>query len=317
MAASTASNVAPVLAWDKNQAQANKPLRKKSNPLMVVAVLAIVLLGVSGIWRAMHQAPPGQFIKVITAGLDLPPGSRLGFMKVKFLDIPKPLVTKNMVLNLNDVDDRVVRTFVAAGEPILNSDLLPGHEGLSVSLENDERAITLQLPDDALVDHAILPDDRVDVLAVTTKDGNHYTKTICQDARVLMSAPKEQMLARHLGGSANNKITMAVSPQLAEFVTEAAETGKIRLVLRNRLGRSSQHLLGAEPNDLLPAKALATAGLNPANLSVHSIVLPAPPPMPMPTPSAAAPLAAVTGPVQWLVEVFSGSHKETYGVPGK
>jgi Flp pilus assembly protein CpaB len=315
MAASTASTVAPVLAWDKNQSQ-TKAQRKKSNPLLFVAMAAIALLAFSGVWRAMHMAPPGKFIKVVTAVRDLPAGSRLGFFQLRFLDVPKELTTKDMVVSLADVNDRVIRTFVPAGEPILMSDLFPGHDGLSVSLENDERAITLQLSDDALVDHAILPDDRVDLLAVSSHDGKQYTKTICQDTRVLMCAPKEQQLARHLGTANNNKITLAVSPQLAEYVTEAAETGKIRCVLRNRLGQSAQHLLGVEPNDLLPAKALAVANVKPANLSVHSLLLPAPPTVPTEM-TAAVPAAEQPGPVQWLVDVFTGAHKETYGVPVK
>jgi len=316
MAASTASSVTPVLAWDKSQVQV-KTQRKKSNPLVVVAVAAIALLALSGVWRATHQAPPGQFIKVVTAGQDLPAGARLGFMKVKFLDVPKSLVTRDMVLKLDDVNDRVIRTFIPVGEPILLSDMFPGHNGLSVSLENDERALTLQLSDDALVDHSIRPDDRVDVLCTSAHDGKQYTKTICQDAKVLMAAPKEQILARHLGSSANNKITLAVTPQVAEVITEAAETGKLRVVLRNHLGRSSQHLLGAEPNDLLPSRALIAESIKAAKLSVHSELVPPPALPPMPPLTTNPPDEEDAGPVQWLVDVFTGSKKVTYGVPAK
>jgi Flp pilus assembly protein CpaB len=314
MAVSTAPTVAPVLAWDKNQAQIKPPQRKKSNPLMTVAVVAILLLAASGIWRSMHQAPAGKFVKVVTAGRDLPAGSRLGFMKLKFLDVPKELTTEDMITSLSDVNDRVTRTFVPAGEPILFPDLFPGHDGLAVSLENDERALTLQLTDDALVDHTILPDDRVDVLVVSSQNGKHYTKTICQSARVLMASSKEQLLARHVGTSSNNKITLALTPQLAEVVTEAAATGKVNLVLRNRLARSRQHLLGVEPKDLLPNKALAADAPKPPKLSVASVLLPAPPP-PMPE-KVNAPLPPMT-PVEWLVDVFTGSKKDTYGVPVK
>jgi len=319
MPAPSVSPVTPVLAWDKNQAQA-KAAKNKSNPLSVVAVIAIVLLGASGLWRATHEAPVGQFKKVVTAGRDLPAGSRIGFMAVRFLDVPRALVTKNMIFSLDDIDDRTLQSFVSAGEPILRSDLMPGHGGLSSCLENDERAISLNLSDEAMVDHAILPGDRVDLLAVTNKDGKQFTKTLCQDVRVLMSSPKEQILARHLASAASNKISLALTPQMAEYVTEAAETGKIRLTLRNRLGRSEQHLTGVEPKDLLPAKATALDGVTGAKLSVHSMMIPPPslPPMAaLPEIKALPTAGAPETPVQWLVEVFNGAKKETYGVSSK
>jgi len=317
MPASTASPVSPVLAWDKNPVQTKTP-KKKSNPLIVVAVLAIVLLGASGVWRATHQKPTGQFIKVVTALRDMPAGTRIGFMKVKFLDVPKALVTKNMVLALDDIDNRTLQNFIPAGEPILFTDMMPGHGGLSSCLENDERALTLTLSDEAMVDHAILPGDRVDLLAVTNKEGKQYTKTLCQGAKVLMAAPKDQTISRGIGNAANNKISLSLTPQMAEYVTEAAETGKIRLTLRNRLGRSEQHLLGVGPKDLLPAKANDLDAVATPKLSVQSELLPSPPAMPplpemKPMPAASAPET----PVQWLVEVFSGSKRDTYGVSNK
>jgi Flp pilus assembly protein CpaB len=319
MVASPLPNVAPVLAWDKNQSQL-KSKRKKANPSMVVAAIAIGVLGLSGIWRASHQSASSEFVKVVAARGDISAGTRLGFMSVSYLDVPKAYATRDMLVSLNSINDRVTRTFVPAGEPIVNSDLFPGHDGLSVSLENDERAITLKLGDDALVDHAIVPDDHVDVLAVSSKDGKQYTKTICQDARVLMAAPKEQLFVRHMSGSTSSQITLAVVPQLAETITEAIEAGKIRLVLRNRLSRSNQHLLGAEPQDILPASALAKPDTSDKVQEHKAAPKPAEPvaticALPPPPPPVAPPIAdAACAPMQWLVEVFAGNQKESHAV---
>jgi Flp pilus assembly protein CpaB len=316
MAVSTAPTVAPAIPWEKSQPQSKSSPTRKVNPLQVIAVAAIVLLALAGIWRATHQSATGQFVKVVTARQDIPAGARLGFMTVSYLDVPKAFATGDMIIELNDVNNRVARTFIPSGEPVLTSYLFPNHDGLSLSLENDERAITLQLNDDALVDHAIAPDDRVDILAISSKEGERYTKTICQNARVLMSAPKEQLLARHMGNATNNKITIAVTPQLAEIVTEAAETGKIRLVLRNHLTRTDQHLLGAEPRDLLPAKALVDSKPShpELNVSEQKTALLPPPVMSIPTlPAMLEPPAESVK--KWLVEVFLGDHKESYDVP--
>ncbi len=313
MAAPTAPNLAAVTSWDKSVSQL-KPARKKNNSLTLIAVVAIVLLAVSGVWRATHQAAPGQFVQVVAPRRDLPPGTRLGFMSVSFLAVPKCFATKDMITSLNDIDGRVTRSFLSGGEPITIDMLFPGHDGLSLNLETHERAITLALSDDAAVDHAIAPDDRVDVLAVSAKDGKRFTKTICQDARVLMAVPKEATLGRS-NQSANNLITLAVTPDLAEAITEAAETGKIRFVLRNRLSRVEQQLNGASLDDLLPAvaktdKIIATKAAREA--AAGRVAALPPPPIP---PQIELDTEPGAGPLQWMVDIFAGSHKERVGVP--
>jgi Flp pilus assembly protein CpaB len=316
MTSATAPNATPVLVWDKTNPQLKSP-GKKNNLFMTIAMIAIVALCISGLWRTFHTAAPTKYVQVMAAGRDIPAGVRVGFTMVHFLEVPKRYVTKDMITSLNDVSDRVSKTFIPIGEPIKTTMLLPGHDGLSLDFSIDERAITLQLDDDALVDHAIQPEDRVDIMVVTNKESKKFTKTICQNARVLMAVPKEQVLAKHTSSNSNNKITLAVTPEKAEAIAEAVELGKIRLVLRNRLSRSEQQLAGAQPEDLLPdsAKNLTPASPQIVKTSVAGTLLPPPPVMPaidLPALPAAAP-----SPVQWLVEAFSGTHKETYGVPEK
>ena len=314
-AATTRATMTPLVSWDKAQQQL-KPVPKKNNSLLTVAVVAIVLLAVTGLWRTMNRPSPRQFIQVMAAQRDITAGSRLGITNIRFLDVPKQFASQDMIYSLNDATGHVARTFIPAGEPIKNYMLFPGHEGVSVELQSNERAITLQLDDDALVDHSIMPDDRVDLLVVSNKDNKKFTKTICQAVRVLMAVSKEQLMARR-GGTAGNKITLAVSPDLTETITEAAETGKIRLVLRNRVSRSEKNLAGVGPEALLPAIANNQNSSNgnaaPADLdNQNSQMIPPPPPGASLDATASAP-----GPLQWMVEVISGSHKENYAVPEK
>jgi Flp pilus assembly protein CpaB len=319
MSTSTAPNAAPLLNWEKADKQL-KSVRKKRNPLMIVAVLAIVVLGVSGIWRATHQAAPAEWVKVVAVSKDTPPGTRLSFTSLRYIEFPKKFMQRDMALSLSDVAGNVTRTFIPQGEPIRAAMVFVGRHNLSKVLETQERAITLQLADDALVDHAIEPDDLVDVLVVSTKDGAKYTKTICQDARVLITASKEQASAKHGGASGTNKITLAVSPELAERVAEAAEVGKIRLVLRNKLGRTEQHLFGADEDDLLPGSALQKQAQvmtsPPAPASAQTSVNFAAPLPPPPVPEALKDIAAPPqGPIEWMVDVFNGNKKESIAVP--
>lgn len=311
MAATLAPHAAPPLSWDKAPT-ALKSKRKKSNPLLPIAVAAIVALGGSGIWRATHSAPRSATVMVLTAKRDLPAGAKLGFTTVQYLSVPKQFATPDMVTSLSAAADRITKAYIPQGEPIKSSMLFSNRDGLSGNLENDERAITLKLNDDELVDHAIFPEDRVDVLAVSSKDGEKFTKTICQGARVLMCAAKDQVFAKG-ASSSTNTITLALTPDAAEAVTEAVEVGKIRLALRNRLSRSDQHLSGVEPADLLPAKATAETAFK-SKLQPEAPILP--PPLPQPaTVAIPTPPLETPAPLRWMVEIFSGSHRESLDVP--
>jgi Flp pilus assembly protein CpaB len=312
--ATTAARSTPtsLISWEKAQQQL-KTGNKKTNPLLTIGIGALVLLGLAGMWRMAHQKPAMKFVEVVVAKRDIPAGVRLGFTKVSFLQVPKQYITADMITSLNDVSGRITRTYVPAGEPIQAFMLFSGHNGLSASLETDQRAMTLQLDDDALVDHSIQPDDRVDLLVVSSCHSKKYTKTICQDVPVLMTSPREQALAHGLNVP-TNKITLAVMPYQSELITEGIETGKIRLVLRSRLSRVEQNLKGASPDDVLPAAAKTpdTAPMPTAKLETKAQLLPLPPP-----PTMDVNNEPPAGPLQWMVEVFMGSKKETYGVPEK
>jgi Flp pilus assembly protein CpaB len=252
-------------------------------------------------------------------------------MMLRYINVPAELVSRDMSTSLNTIAEHECRTFLAAGEPIRKSYLFSHADGIAANLTSDERAITLQLNEDELLDHALIPDDLVDVIAVSNKDGKRYAKTICQKARVLIAASKAQILARHVGG-ASNKVTLAVSPAMAELVSEAADEGKIRLVLRGRYNRFEEVLSGAGPNELLPASVVEEAAMKEAEIKAakdkaadkaqQSALLAAepkfirlPPPPPAPSQTDDLPKPPPKPPFEWVVQMFSGNKKEQVSVP--
>lgn len=296
-----------------------KSSRPNSSPWRVVAVVVILLLCLSGLWRATHNTVRRPMAKVVTVARDLPPGVRVSFPMLRFMDIPKKLVTQEMVTSLDDIVDHETRTFIPAGEPIRSAMFFHGHAGIPSNLAPNERSITLQLNDDAMVDHCLRPDDRVDVLVTSSKENKKYTKTVCQSARVLICTPKEQLLARQMSSIGSNKVTLAVTADMAEMLTEAAEVGKIRLVLRSSASAASTAFAadGADPDDLLPASARVTQSQQEAEgaaAAQHQLL---PPPPTANTSSVLQESEPVPppGPLQWMVEIISGSHKETVSVP--
>lgn len=302
----------------------------KMSPLSVIVAVMIVLLLVSAVARNVmsqsNKAP--DTVTVVGAGDDILPGTKISFKSLHYVTLPRDYYAESMFARNNLVVGRVSRNYIAKGEPLLETDLFKGNDHISQQVETHERAMTLKLDDDALVDHTIAGGDKVDVLFTATLDGKKYTKTVCQAVPVLFSLPREAMHNNSLRGQEASRITLAVTPEQAEILAQAEETGKLRLLLRNRLTAVDSTLAGVSEDDLLPAKAFekkkelakvakpAPDNYNPDSANPQlpfGMSLPAPPAVPMTQGDTNTPnLSRSAG---WVVEMFSGSKRDIYELP--
>lgn len=316
MAILSAPDVTPTLPKDKSMLSGTFAQRK-GNSIATILIAVILLLLIVGVGRLFYRPSViAQTVKVVAAGGDIPPGCRIGFTSLHYLEIPKNYLTAQMVTSYPEVVGRVSRSFIAQGEPIIESMLFEKNRGPSLSIDTSQRAMTLNLSEEALVDHSIAPGDYVDVVATITKDGKKYTKTICQSLSVVMAIPKDALISMKMRSGEQNRITLAVTPVEAEKLAEAMEIGKIRLLLRNRLARAFTNSEGISEVDLLPPELQVSKASSTGSSPVMQQVLPPPPP-PLPT-SMSGDFKIPTlksNPLNWIVEVFTGSHKETYTFP--
>lgn len=284
-----------------------KPKAKKGNNASGVLLAILVLLLCVGAYRMFGVAKPKPTTDIVVFGAakDLPPGYKIGFQDVHTVALPPSLATPDMIADQSQLIGSTTRTFIKVAEPIRTTDILPAGRSLGQILGGNQRAITLKLNTEALVDHSIQPTDRVDVLATTAGPlGKKYTKTISQNILVLMSTPKEMLQSESNRGE-QDKITLAVDPSTAEQLTHASNVSTLRIVLRSRGTHSIVRLPGADDRDLLPHEALRVEppllNLNPPS------IMPPPPAVPAPV---AQESVALPEPVQWVVDVFLGNRKE-------
>jgi len=314
------SSAPDVPALFKDRAQSGNSRKSMSAAAMLMLVLMVVLVGVGIAKMMMNRTPAKKLtVTVVGAGVDLPAGSRINFGSLHYVEIPERYVTPEMLTSSEQAVGKVTKFFIPMGEPISSDELFAQKNTLSSNLETHEVALSLKLDDEAMVDHNIACGDNVDVLAIMTKEGKRFTKTVCQDVRVLLANSKAALESRNLKNSDQSRLTLAVTPQQAELITEAAEGGKIRLSLRSKLSRRVSHLSGVGENDLLPASALAPKQEAVAAVKTpgwNTGMIPAPPPLPSaPALDASAAPVAAPAPLDWVVEVFSGNHRENYSVP--
>lgn len=297
----------------KVNAPPSGPRRNAGEIFVIVAILVLAIIGVS---RVLLAKPPDKgTVTVVGAAADLAPGSKIYFNSLHYIEVPQRYLTNSMFTSSEQVVGRILRNYAPQGEPITADDLFRAKNSISNNLETHERAITLRLDPDALVDNDLAPDDMVDIIATTAKDGKHFSKTICQNARVVLAMSRQSLESRTLRSGDGHRVTLAVGPEEAELISHAAETAKVRLVLRSRLSRRASPLPGVEDDDLLPHKAFIKAftSLAPVSPPSFSIPLDKLPEAPL----QATPPAPLPEPVKWVVEMFSGSRKELYAIPSQ
>lgn len=330
------SSVSSLLGRERIPTKGVSP--KSFNLVPILIGLVVILVLVAGARAFAPQAPVAKTVQIVGAGQDIFPGTRITFHDLHYVIVPDSYYSDDMFTKTNLLVGRVANTFIGQGEPIVSANLFPGKDGIAQRIENHERAITLKLDDYALVDHSINSGDKVDVIVTSTLDGKKYSKTVCQSVPVLFSYPREALHSSKLRGQESSRITLAVSSEQAELLALAEESGKIKLVLRNRLSSQLPHLVGYGESDLLPSKALeekarlkqssSSSSTSNSNLdsAANTNLIPPPPHsaglFDMPAPSfpssineALAPLSPVGKTARWVVEIFSGSKRDLYEIP--
>src|SRR5262245_3440071 len=135
------------------------------------------------------------------------------------------------------LEGRVVRRPLAAGEPVLESALLPegSRAGLVSVIEPTQRAISVRVDPVIGVAGFVVPGAHVDVLVTIQRlDGDNQpaSKVILQDVEVLAI---DQKLEEAKEGEPElvQVVTLEVTPQQSERLTHAAHQGRLQLALRN------------------------------------------------------------------------------------
>ena len=311
MVTTNAPDLTPLLTQDRLlQNNGGRKKSSKSTSVLLLVILGLVAIGI--VKQLVKPKATADKVFIVGAQQDILPGTRLGFTSLHYLEIPRAYLTSEMLTKSSDVAGRVSKLFIRQGEPITESVLYPGKDGLSANFQTDRRALTLRLDDDALVDHSVHAGDSVDVMVTSVRNGKKFTKMLAQDVLVLVSIPREALASNALRNNEQNRITFAVTPQESEILTEASEVGKVHLALRNRLSTVCERLPGVSEADLLPAKAIEEERLNrlpPVSLAAVAAPSEIVPPAPTEAP------ASMPAPLQWVVDVFTGGHKDSVSVP--
>lgn len=206
--------------------------------------------------------------KVVVAKTDIELGSRLNTIMLKVADWPKGSVPEGAVSDPEKIKDRVVKTTVLAGEPVLESKLAPvgTKGGLSAVIAEGKRAMTVRVNDVVGVAGFALPGNYVDIVVNTEEDtgklSDGRTKSISKivlDHILVLAVAQESSVREEGKPKVVNAVTLEVTPDQAEKLDLARSVGQLSLVLRNQLDTSPVATDGSTKQSMLNRAAEAAA----------------------------------------------------------
>ena len=192
---------------------------------------------------------------VVVASQDIPEGSTIDRIALKTIPLPVQMVPVGAFSNIDSVAGRVTRVAVFNGEPIVPGRLAPVGvgAGLETKIPPGQRAMAVRINDVAGISGLLQPNSRVDVLvtiAEASGAGKQVAKLFMSNMLVLSVGTEVQ---RDQTGKAINAttVTLAVTPEEAERLAIAMNTGAIQLVLRGYGDPDSVRTKGATSSDVL------------------------------------------------------------------
>jgi pilus assembly protein CpaB len=247
---------------------------------------------------------------VVIASRDIPEGAIIDRIALSTKDYPVAAVPTGAYSTVDSVVGRVTRIAVFAGEAMVPGRLAPvgSGPGLELKIPPGERAMAVRINDVAGISGLIQPGSRVDVL-VTIKEDNsdkQIAKLFMSNMQVLSVGSEVQ---RDASGKPINAttVTLGVTPEEAERLAIAMNTGAIQLVLRGYGDPDSVRTKGATSGDVLQ-QLKGTSSVVPAASPalapkiVYRRLAPPPPPPVKPPPPPPPPDSAT-------VNVYRGSTK--------
>lgn len=191
---------------------------------------------------------------VVIASRDIPEGVTIDRIALSTAQWPAQAVPVGAFASIDSVAGRVTRVAIFNGEPVVPGRLAPvgSGPGLEIKIPAGQRAMAVRINDVAGISGLLQPNSRVDVLVTIHEDNSQrqVAKLFMSNMLVLSVGTEVQ---RDNQGKPNNAttVTLAVTPEEAERLAIAMNTGSIQLVLRGYGDPDSVRTKGATSGDVL------------------------------------------------------------------
>jgi pilus assembly protein CpaB len=238
----------------------------KNPKAIAMLVLSVVIGLVATIAASGWLAQQGRAAsnKVVVAAVDIELGSRLNPQLLKTIDWPSGGLPAGAIADPQALQDRVVKTSIFRGEPVLEAKLAPlgSTGGLSAVIPAGKRAITVRVNDVVGVAGFALPGNYVDIVVSTQIEGEGTAER--QISKIVLEHILVLAVAQEAGRDETkpkvvNAVTLEVTPDQAERLDLARSVGTLSLVLRNQMDKEGTETAGVMKRQLLTGDFLKPA----------------------------------------------------------
>lgn len=193
--------------------------------------------------------------KIVVAAIDLPIATTLRLEHLRLADWPASVQPMGVVRDLKELPGRVIISKVVQGEPLLTSKLASkdAGRGLAALIPSGMRAQAVHVDEVVGVAGFVHPDDRVDVIATVSADGESaISKVILQNVKVL-AVGKELDVPTHARTRTMpvTVVTVLVTPAETEKMAHISNSARLTLALRSWTDESIVQTPGANTLSLL------------------------------------------------------------------
>jgi pilus assembly protein CpaB len=200
------------------------------------------------------KAPEIATRQVVVAATALSLGTTLRAENLQIKEWPENLVPEGSFQEATELEGRVIKSEVSAGEPILNAKLAPAgsNGGFPSLIPPGMRAMTVAVNMVSGVGGFILPKTKVDVLLTVTPSSEKLetiSKMILQNVEVL--AVDQTYVKTDSDPSDVKSVTLLVTPEEAEKLALTGNEGKLQLTLRNTTDTAIAYTAGISLKQLL------------------------------------------------------------------
>ena len=248
------------------------------NPRAAVMLVLSVIIGLGAtIVAAGWIAQQGQAAsnKVVVAAIDIELGSRLNSADAEDRGLAQRQHSARGASAIRKrCEDRVVKTSILRGEPILDAKLAPvgSKGGLSAVIPEGKRAMTVRVNDVIGVAGFALPGNYVDIVVNTqleakARGDKQISKIVLE--HILVLAVAQEANRDETKPKVVNAVTLEVTPEQAEKLDLARSVGTLSLVLRNQIDKDGvetagimkrQQLLAGDQSSLQPESKRSKTG---------------------------------------------------------
>jgi len=190
----------------------------------------------------VHTEQTKDLVPVVVAKFPLAAGTAIGDNNMAIRQVPKDYVYPDTVLpgNFDKLQGQALIKPLAQGQPLLLSYLAEGGAaGLADKVKDGRRAVSINVDEVSSFNGLLMPGDRIDLMLSSRGSGGGMVLPLLQGVKVIATGNQYTPTAGDQPGSDKfglryATVTLDVTPEDAERVVLARDSGTLTAVLRGR-----------------------------------------------------------------------------------